>query len=133
MKHILYDMGYFLWFVKSYIYKPNAAFEMTGLLSFYDWREKRCLNFSLKCLKHPRNSKLFPLNPNYLNPAHEGKNSKRFIVNFATTDTFKDSAIPHCQRLLNQDYSIKTWIYVIKLMDTMWMVIYSFRCITLFF
>ena len=86
----------------------NAALEMTGLVSLYDRREKRCLDFSLKCLKHPINSRLFPMNPNYLNPAHKGRNRERFVVNFASTDTYKDSAIPYCQRLLNQHFSAKS-------------------------
>ena len=90
----------------SYI-SYNAALEMTGLASLYDRREKRCLDFSLKCLKHPRNSRLFPMNPNYLNPAYEGRNRERFIVNFASTGTYKDSAIPYCQRLLNRHYCAK--------------------------
>ena len=39
-----------------------AALEMCGLDSLSDRREKRCLDFSLKCLKHPKNKRLFLLN-----------------------------------------------------------------------
>ena len=40
----------------------SAALEMCGLDTLYQRREKRCLDFALKCAKHPRNSRLFPLN-----------------------------------------------------------------------
>ena len=45
----------------------SAALEMTGLPTLAERREKRCLAFSLKCLKYPINSKLFPVNKNILN------------------------------------------------------------------
>ena len=72
-----------------------------------DRREKRCLDFSLKCIEHPRNSRLFPLNPYYLNPAHKGRNREKFCVNFAKTETYKKSTIPYCQRLLNKHFDRK--------------------------
>ena len=81
--------------------------ETTGLLSLHDRREKRCLDFSLKCIEHPRNSRLFPLNPYYLNPAHKGRNREKFCVNFAKTETYKKSTIPYCQRLLNKHFDRK--------------------------
>ena len=84
-----------------------AACEMTGLLTLSERREKRCLDFSLKCLKHPRHSSLFPLNPYYLSQQHEERNREKFTVNFARTDTYKDSTIPYCQRLLNQHFATK--------------------------
>ena len=40
----------------------ESALEMCGLDTLIDRRRKRCLNFSLKCLKHPRNSRMFPSN-----------------------------------------------------------------------
>ena len=33
----------------------EAALERCGLDTLYDRREKRCLDFSLKCIKDPRN------------------------------------------------------------------------------
>ena len=37
----------------------DAALEMTGLATLQFRREKHCLDFALKCIKHPRNSRLF--------------------------------------------------------------------------
>ena len=41
----------------------TAALEMCGLETLYARRQKRCLDFALKCIKHPRNKRLFPPNP----------------------------------------------------------------------
>ena len=91
---------------ESYV-SYEAALEMTGLTSLSDRREKRCLDFSLKCLKHPRNSRLFPLNPYYLSQNHEERNREKFTVNFASTESYKQSTIPYCQRLLNERFARK--------------------------
>ena len=40
----------------------QAALEMTGLQTLVDRRIQRCLNFSLRSVKHERNSAMFPLN-----------------------------------------------------------------------
>ena len=37
----------------------SAALEMTGLETLWDRREKRCLDFSIKCIKHSQNSRFF--------------------------------------------------------------------------
>ena len=42
----------------------SSALEMSGLDTLYARRLKRCLDFSLKCVKHEKNSRLFPLNTN---------------------------------------------------------------------
>jgi hypothetical protein len=39
-----------------------SALEMTGLDTLSNRRLKRCLDFSLKSVKHDRNSRLFPTN-----------------------------------------------------------------------
>ena len=75
----------------------EAALEMTGLESLESRRERRCLEFSLKCASHDRNNRLFPLNP-------VGQKEK-FLVNFARTETYRQSAIPYCQRLLNDHFN----------------------------
>ena len=77
-----------------------AALEMCGLQTLSDRRLKRCLDFSRKCLKHPRNKRLFPVNPS--TSEHFVRKKEVFHVNFARTDDYKTSAIPFCQRLLNQ-------------------------------
>ena len=83
----------------------QAALEMTGLQTLFDRRGQRCLQFSLRAIKHDRNSKLFPLNKTagILNT----RQSEKFTVNFATTSSYRDSAIPFCQRLLNNHFKYK--------------------------
>ena len=66
-------------------------------------RQKRCLDFARKCLKHPKMRKLFPLNPE--TSGYELRKKELFKVNFAHTTSYKQSTIPYCQRLLNTYYS----------------------------
>ena len=80
----------------------KLALEMTGLDTFQSRRQKRCLDFSLKCAKHARNQRIFPLvDPN---PSYKLRNSEMFKFNFVHTFTYKDSAVPFCQRLLNKHF-----------------------------
>ena len=83
----------------------QAALEMTGLHTLFDRRVQRCLTFSLRSIKHDRNSKMFPLNKTagVLNT----RQSERFTVNFASTSAYRDSAVPFCQRLLNDHFKYK--------------------------
>ena len=85
----------------------TIALEMCNLKPLFERREKKCLDFSLKCLKHSKNKRLFPLNPNLYQNNHEVRNRDLFQVNFARTDTYKKSSIPYCQRLLNDHFSAK--------------------------
>ena len=82
----------------SYI-SYSAALEMAGLETLKARRETRCLDFSLKCLKQETNKRIFPLNPINLTNV---RSREKFKVNFAYTNAYKNSAIPYCQRLLNQ-------------------------------
>ena len=82
----------------SYI-SYNAALEMSGLETLKIRREKRCLDFSIKCVKHPENKRIFPLNEN--NSDKNVRSREKYKVNFAFTTTYKNSALPYCQRLLN--------------------------------
>ena len=79
----------------------RAALEMTGLQSLHDRREDRCLKFALKALKHPRNCQMFPRNVNNIKQV---RNQEVFKVNFARTEQYRKSAIPYCQRKLNEHY-----------------------------
>ena len=67
----------------------ETALESCGLQSLSDRRDKRCLDLSLKCIKHPRNRRLFPENNHQNNRV---RNSETFTVNFARTDSYRDSA-----------------------------------------
>ena len=77
----------------------EAALEMCGLERLSDQREQRCLDFSPKSTKHAKNRRLFPSNPS--TSQHFVRQMEVFQVNFARTGAYKKSAIPHCQRLLN--------------------------------
>ena len=80
----------------------EAALEMTGLQTLSLRRGKRCLDFSLKCIKHPKNKRIFPLNNREFGQAQHTKET--FEVNFAKTGAYKKSTIPYCQRLLNEHF-----------------------------
>ena len=81
----------------------GAALEMTGLQTLHNRREKPCLDFAKKCLKHPRHKKLFPTNST-LKDSTNIRNREPFTVNFARTERYKKSSIPYCQRLLNKNF-----------------------------
>ena len=88
----------------------SDALKMTGLQTLYDRREERCLNFSLKSIKHTQNSRFFPLNHNLqYNDPKCGKPLWRenFVVNYARTVDYQNSAIPYCQRILNFHFKDK--------------------------
>ena len=72
-----------------------------GLERLSQRREARCLKFGLKSLLHPVHSKLFPVNPHVRSQAYESSNREHFTVNMAKTDSYKDSAVPYIQRILN--------------------------------
>ena len=83
----------------------TAALEMCGLQTLFERRQSRCLDFARKCVKHPRNRRLFPLNQT--SSSHPIRDKEVFHVNFARTEDYKKSAIPFCQRLLNDHYAVK--------------------------
>ena len=47
---------------------------------------------------------MFPLNPEFVKNPTYLRNSEKFQVNFAHTSNYQNSAVPHCQRLLNHDF-----------------------------
>ena len=81
-----------------------SALELCGLQTLYERRERRCLDFSLKCIKHPKNQRIFQKNPGY---KHRVRASVPFTINFPNTSTYKDSAVPFCQRLLIRHFERK--------------------------
>ena len=80
----------------------EAALKQCGLDSLSERRQKKCLQFGLKCLLHPIHSSMFPVNPQ-LNNLVNTRSKEHFLVNKARTDSYKDSTIPYIQRMLN-DY-----------------------------
>ena len=81
----------------------SAALEMCNLETLYERREKRCLDFALKSIKHERNSRIFPLKASEND--YEVREKEKFHVNFARTSSYQNSAIPYCQRKLNEHFS----------------------------
>ena len=91
---------------EMYIDYP-IALEMTNLKPLFQRREKKCMDFALKCVRHPKNSRIFPLNPNLFEHNMEVRERELFKVNFSRTEAYKKSAVPYCQRLLNQHFGDK--------------------------
>ena len=81
------------------------ALEMCNLKTLLEMREKKCLDFSLKCIKHTKNSRIFPINPNQLEANMDIRQRELFKVNFSRTEKYRKSAVPFCQRLLNKHFS----------------------------
>ena len=81
----------------------EAALEMCNLDTLYQRREDRCLAFAKKCVKHPVNKRLFPVN--HRKPNLHEKAKEKFSVNFARGEALRKSTIPYLQRRLNLEYS----------------------------
>ena len=58
-----------------------AALEMCGLETLASRRQRRCLDFALKSVKHPRNKRLFPLHP--VQSEYSFRERELYQVNFA--------------------------------------------------
>ena len=80
----------------------DAVLEMCALKSLSTRREERSLAFALKCIKHPTNSAMFPMNQS--KDTHEVRHRETFKVNKAHTECYKKSSIPHMQRRLNDHF-----------------------------
>ena len=76
------------------------ALTILELDTLYDRREQLCLNFALKCLKHPKFKNMFPENVKQ----HEMKTRKidKFKVQLALTKRLQKSPITYMQKLLNE-------------------------------
>ena len=94
---------FYLWTCLKVIFGEDyldyqTALEIYSLETLETRRKKRCI-------KHPRNRRLFPENSN-LN-SHDFRIQEPFTVNFARTSSYKNSSIPYCQRLLNEHFMKK--------------------------
>ena len=78
------------------------ALEYCGLETLSIRRENKCLQFGLKSLLHPVHKDMFPVNPQILQNPYNTRNSEHFKVNTAKSESYRKSAIPHIQRLLNE-------------------------------
>ena len=82
----------------------SAACKMASIKTLFVRRVDRCLDFSIKCSQEPYRSWFFPRNPN-IDLRREAGNGELFNVNFSRILQYKNSAIPFCQRLLDDYYS----------------------------
>ena len=58
----------------------DTALSLSGFHTLSERRLKRCLDFTIKCLNHPKNKSMFPLNPSFNDRV---RSSEPFAVNFA--------------------------------------------------
>ena len=81
----------------------DQAIKFTGLENLSIKREARCLKFGLKSLTQPVHCKLFPVNPhaNVTSNQPSSSNRENFHVKWARTESYRMSALPHIQRMLN--------------------------------
>ena len=77
-----------------------AACEMTGLQELSVRRQARCLQFAKRSLGNPITRTMFPENKI---SEHNFRSTEKYVVNFASTENYKNSTLPFCQRLLNKD------------------------------
>ena len=83
----------------------ESSLEFCDIVSLFNRREKRCLTFGLRCLKHPKHKTMFPLNETEASSSTRHRNT--FQVNFARTSTYQNSAIPFIQTKLNEYFKNK--------------------------
>ena len=84
---------------ENYIDYP-AALEMTAFEELSVRRQKRCLSFAKKSLNYPIGASMFPQNHHH---DQNLRTREKYTVNFAHTESYKHSAVPYCQNLLNAD------------------------------
>ena len=81
----------------------ESSLEKCSLDTLFNRREKRCLTFGLRSIKHPKHSSMFPLNDMQVN-LHDIRSINKFKVNFARTGTYQKSSIPYIQNMLNDHF-----------------------------
>ena len=79
---------------------PSSC-EMTGFPTLYERRQNRSLSFAKQCLRTEEMARFLPLNPDL--PNLQLRDREQYIVNFAHGEKYKNSAIPNCQRMLNDN------------------------------
>ena len=77
----------------------TQALKNLNLENLVERRDKLCLKFAQKCLKHPRAKSLFPRAKKI---TYDTRSHDTYFVQPAKTDRLKNSAIPQMQRALNR-------------------------------
>ena len=75
----------------------ESALMKVSLETLDNRRENLCLTFAISCTQNSSTNDMFPLNK----PSNI-RNQEKYDVQYARTDRFKNTAIPHMQRLLNK-------------------------------
>ena len=89
------------YFFNSFSICLSHSFQSNSKIDYLSVRrEKLCLKFAKKCLKHDKTSDMFPLNSTL---DHDIRKKGKFQVQFAHTNRLRDSAIPQLQRALNRE------------------------------
>ena len=78
----------------------DQALEVLELDTLKTRRNKLCLKFAKRCVKHPTAKRMFPLNTP---ESHDTRDREVFYVQHARTSRLRDSALPQLQRALNAD------------------------------
>ena len=78
----------------------SQALDYLSLEPLTERRQKLCLKFAKKCLKHEKTQDMFPLNQNYDKNTRE---REKYVVQHARTSRLRDSAMPQMQRMLNNE------------------------------
>ena len=78
----------------------ESSLQKLSLETLQERRQKRLLNFSLKCIEDKYNNKMFPKNERPIG-------GEIFKVNFARTNKYFYSTIPQAQRMVNKYYREK--------------------------
>ena len=77
----------------------ESSLKKCGIVTLHSRREKRCLTFGLRSLKHPKFKSNHPLQSNTI------RKRNKFMVNFTRTSTYKKSAVPYIQNMLNDHFN----------------------------
>ena len=75
----------------------DYALKTTGLETLSTRRQKLCISFAKKCVKNEQTKKMFPVKIHQ----RQTRRQEKYVVPFAKTERFKNSAIPYMARLLN--------------------------------
>ena len=91
--------------VRMILDDPNInykkALNKLGLESLEERREYLSLQFAKKSLQNHKMKNLFP--KKIIKHDHKLRNQDKFKINYARTNRYKNSAVPHMQKLLNDD------------------------------
>ena len=80
----------------------KSALSSTLLESLESRREKRCLEFGLRSIKHSVHKDMFPRN--YNGEKYSVRNREKFLVNPARMSYYARSSIPYIQSILNKHF-----------------------------